>query len=375
MKGIFLRYPVQNLDNHIGIRKKMAGQLNVFNSEGLNCQFVDLKTSKNEISNSWARKLNALPFTNVWPYWNKSGINTHNCNYIYFRRPSAINKPCINFLRCIKIDNHKTKVIMEIPTYPYDEEYVGVKKLLHIKDMHNRVKLKGLVDRIVVVGYGQTITELWGIPVIQIDNGCDMTSYKIKEENCVHNSVTLICVAMFSFWHGYERLIKGLAEYKNGGGETDYRILFVGDGPELSSYIELSNKLDIKNKVEFLGTLSGDQLNKAYNRSDIAVGSLGLYKKNIDTCSTLKASEAFAKGMPIIVGNHIKKLSDDNFKYYLEFNNDSSPIDFNRIDDFVVKNHIKDAFDKNSKLIRRYAEDNYSSTAMMSDVIRYIKEG
>lgn len=373
MKGIFLRYPIQNLDNHIGIRKKMIGQLNAFNSEGLDCQFIDLKTSRNEIGDSLARNLNALPFTNVWPYWSVDCIQNNDFDFMYFRRPSAINKPCLEFLKNVKKNNKK--VIMEIPTYPYDDEYVGIKKLLQLKDKHNRVKINGLVDRIVVVGYGHDLPELWGVPVIQIDNGCDMTAFKVKRENEDYKKVTLICVAMFSFWHGYERLIRGLSHYRNEGGKTKYRILFVGDGPELDSYKVITNSLNLESDIEFLGTLSGDDLDSAYNRADIAVGSLGLYKKNIDTCSTLKASEAFAKGMPIIIGNHINKLEDDNFKYYLEFENDESDIDFNRIDKFIAENHIKDNFSKNSKLIRKYAEDNYSSAAMMKDVIKYIKEG
>lgn len=368
MSGIFLTYPVHYEENHKGIIKKIRGQINAFKINLIQVEEVQLASSKLEISAEVLKKIQWLPYINVWPRWTYSREYA-KADFIYMRRPSAMSGSMRYFLKRIKKENPNIKVILEIPTYPYDEEYIGIKKLLLLKDKYNRTKLAGLIDRFAIVGCNELIPSLWNIPVIQFDNGVEINTITMKHR-IPHKSIRIICVAMFAPRHGYERLIDGLHQYHKMNGKLDFELHFVGSGSEITKYKKLVSKYLMNSKVYFHGSLFGNDLDNMYASCDIAAGPFGLYKVGIQSASALKISESLARGLPVIVGSEIRELKNGKFPYYLEFPNDSTPVDFNLIENFWLS--ISNNKDTNIK-IRDFATKHFDLSNTMRPIFNYIK--
>ena len=135
MKGIYIYYNNMDKDKLSGIDKKVLGQIEEFNKHSLNCQLHIVET---DVKNFLDRILIRLPFTNKSPKWLYSPL-FNDVDFIYFRRPPAITNKLINILKKIKIRNPQIKIILEIPTYPYDYELKlkWYNFTIYLKDKHN----------------------------------------------------------------------------------------------------------------------------------------------------------------------------------------------------------------------------------------------
>jgi hypothetical protein len=294
-------------------------------------------------------------------------------DFIYTRYNSS-DKAYIKFLCSLKTIYPESRILIEFPTYPYDKELLSPKGICFLlKDKIYRKQLKNYTDRIVVISNDEN--EIFGIPTIKTINGIDVSTIK-KLDPIFHkdDEIHLIAVAMFQEYHGYERIIKGLAEYYNNSGIVNKRSVFlhmVGDGPEKNNYVQLVEKLRLKEKVIFYGSKIGDELDGIYNRADIAISSLGLYKLGINNLSALKTREYLAKGLPMVTGCNVDVLTN-KFPYYIEFDNDSSAIKIERIVEFY--DSIYSSADRNNVIdnIRKFAEENVDIRKVMQPLVEYI---
>ena len=221
-------------------------------------------------------------------------------------------------LSLLKQRNPKAKVLMEIPTYPYDREFLKVWHDLPFlwKDRYNRKRLSKLIDRLVVVGEYAEQT-LFGIPIIQIVNGVDLGS--LQERTPSNDSrIDLCAIATFAPWHGYDRLIAGLVNYYQSGGMRNIRMHMVGNGPELEKYRLMAKNPSVSERIIFYGSMSGTALDQIYNDADFGVCSLGMYRKGFEYTSELKSREYLAKGLPIIVGCRVDVLDARTCRYLVD---------------------------------------------------------
>jgi glycosyltransferase involved in cell wall biosynthesis len=221
---------------------------------------------------------------------------------------------------------------MEIPTYPYEGEFgKGVKEKVSLKIDHIfRKKLVKCIDRIVVTG-ANVGDSLWGVKAINIVNGIDFSTVNQRDFLGHGDVINISCIAKFSPWHGYERLIIGLADYYAKKPKQEVNLLMVGDGSERSVYEKLVTDNRLDNHVKFLGRLTGEKLNEIYDITDIGACSFGRYKSGINVIGDLKSREFLAKGIPMICGCEIDVLRDKEYKYALFFPNDSSAININEV--------------------------------------------
>ena len=121
-----------------------------------------------------------------------------------------------------------------------------------------------------------------------------------------------------------------------------------------------------------LGKLQGENLDDIYNAADIGLGSFGFYKIGLETASSLKTKECLSKGLPIIAGNKENFVKGEISKYYLDFPNDSSPVEIDTIIDFyesIYKGKNKrNVVDR----IHTLAEKTVSMKVSLEPVIDYI---
>lgn len=366
--GCYILIGQSSSNDHSGIGLKVRNQIAAFNKAGLNFGEYVLSISKSKLLPILYR----MPFTNSYPIW-ECADEFKKVDYIYMRRPFVMNGAMRKVLRKVKKYNPKIKIVVEIPTYPYDAEYetYKAKELLIAKDKYNRMRMKGLVDRYAILNDEK---EVFGIPTIKIRNGIDVDN--IHKRNPTHNNnncLHVCAIAAFKEWHGYERIIEGLERYYKNGGDRNIVCHFAGDGSALQDYKKLVKDKGLEDHFVFYGYVEGKQLDDIYNICTISLGSFGMYKKKLNLSCNLKSREAVARGIPMVTGCPTDIFVEGKYKYYLEFANDSSAVDIQKIIDFndeIYRNGEEPVIED----IRRYAFENVSMDAAMKNVIDYFKE-
>lgn len=300
-----------------------------------------------------------------------SKIEDNSC--VYIRRTKA-DKFYIRFLKALK--KKKCSILVEIPTYPYfKDDYKKVKNWsAFIKELIAIPKFKKYVDRFIT--YSNDI-KIFGVSTIKVKNGVYVDQIEPKKyvEKEDYNTINILAVATFRKHHGYERVIRGLADYYSKGGKRNIILRMVGEGEEKEKYLRLVKKLELDPFVIFLGKLTGNDLAKQYDIADIALGSFGMYKIDVFHSSVLKVREYLAKGLPIVSGCHEDAFENEDFEYYYEFPNDSSEIDIEKIVYFydnIYKNKDKDAINALIASINEYAKRHIDYEVVFKNVINYI---
>lgn len=364
MKGLYI-YVSQNNDkisrNSVGILKKIFSQYEVL-KEFVNKDFEIKNVFKNHKHNKIQTFFLHLFSKNIFDF---EFINFNSYDCIYIRRLLPNNRCLLQALKKVKCKNPSCKIVYEIPTYPYDMEHKGLSgKMFLFIDKIYRGKLHKYVDRIATLTDDK---EIFGCRTLKITNGVDCSSIPIcKKENFDKNHINLIAVAQFSFWHGYERVIEGLAKYKN----NNVFLHLVGNGNELERYKLLVKKYSLENQVIFYGPLSGDDLTSVFDLADVALCSLACHKKNIKLSAELKSREYLCRGLPMITSTKIDILSDD-FEYCFRVPEDDSFIDIEEIVDYV-NDLYKNGRSNVAEKIRIFAENNCSMEKAMKLVVEYI---
>lgn len=361
LKGYFIHF---GANRWIGVRKKIKMQMQVLKTE-FEIEEIDVPYQKR----SFLRRVyDTIPFVMGRKYdFEKVFERIETPDFLYVRGTQSSNQ-YIDFFRRIKEKYPSCKLIVEIPTYPYDKE---VQKCLYPLDLWSRRKYSKFVDRIVTFSPDEAI---FGVPTIQTMNGIIVDDIKMVEREKTDKIINLFAVALMYPAHGYERVIRGLANYKTQGGKNIVLHL-VGDGPEKPYYMQLSEKLDVNDIVKFYPMMDKDELDDLYEIADIALDVLGVYKKNISVISSLKSREALAKGLPLIAGCKIDVCEKKYFPYMLEFPNDTSDLDLFRVEEFYRTIRSNKSRVELAKEIRQYAKDNLDMSITMKPVMDYIENG
>ena len=244
----------------------------------------------------------------------------------------------INMIKNMKASG--AKVVMEIPTYPYDNEYKaqGISRQI-FQDKIFRNQLAKHLDAIVTFSDYDII---FGKRTIKISNGIDFDSVKMKKTtNDTSKELNLIGVAEIHEWHGFDRVVKGLAEYYSK--PQEYLVKFHVVGYFFSTGIENEfKKIITDNHMEdyviLYGKKHGLELDNLFDKCDFGIGSLGRHRVGIDKIKTLKNREYAARGIPFIYSETDSDF--DSKPYVLKAPADESPIDIQMIIDFYKKNNM-----------------------------------
>lgn len=368
MKGLFLYdHPIPEQER-TGVDRKVLNQIKVMNACGLSCEAYFWDDSHKKMQAILAR----LPFGGGIPPWRYDKA-FEEADFLYFRKPSFLSGDMRRVLKRIRRSNPNVKIVMEIPTYPYDTEmmeFVKDRPFLW-KDHFHRSRLKGLVDCLAVIG-DKTYNELFGLPVVMIKNGLDLSTIRLRSP-AEDDVIDLCAVAMFAPWHGYERLIEGLIRYYERGGQRPFCLHLVGEGQEKAAYERLAQHPLAKGRVIFYGMLGGNELNAIYDRADIGVCSLGMYKKGNNFIGVLKAREYLAKGLPMLATAPFDLTENGNPDYYLQCDNSATPIDFEKVAEFYDALHQeKNQPAATAKRMRALAENTIDMRVTFKPVIDYL---
>ena len=266
-------------------------------------------------------------------------VRTHTIDFIYVRSFHNANPFTVHLFK--KLKKAGIKMVMEIPTYPYDQEYQGY-------SLRNRMGLK--IDKLfrhqLAKQFNAIITftndkQIFNQRTICISNGIDFENIQIQQKKShPDNELHLTGVAEVHYWHGFDRLIAGLGDYytKTHDKEVFFHIIGGVAHSEMynsryaSGFSELITKYGIQKQVIFHGPLYGKQLEDILNQTDFAIGSLARHRSGITQIKTLKNREYAARGIPFIYSE-----TDEDFEqmpYIIKAQADESPINIKQIINF-----------------------------------------
>ena len=352
-----------------GVENKICQQISVLSDE-FDISRVELLQKKGQ----YIRKRLPL-YAGTYNY--KKVLNKlERPDFVYFRK-CRLERGLLLLFKGIKSQYPQCKNIMEVSTYPYDKEFIHnnghflYSFPFYIKDVFYRNCLYKYIDRVVI--YARPESTVFQIPALHAYNGINVNDFplrklKNKEKN---DEIVLLAVANFQSSHGYERVIRGISIYYNNGGQRNIKLYMVGDGKERSSYVNLVNKLQLNDRVEFLGKLTGEALDSVYDEADIGLGCFGLYKFGLYSSSALKIREYLARGLPVASGCTEDVLSNKGLDFFEEFSNNEEAINMNDIIDLYERCYVQnDILTK----IRDYALRTVDMKISLRSVIDYIKE-
>lgn len=256
----------------------------------------------------------------------------HEINLVYLRSDHNANPFTLRLVR--KMKKAGIHIVMEIPTYPYDQEYSSFSMKLNLFiDRCFRKQFAKHLDRIITFS---NYSKIFGIPTLQLSNGIDFNEIPIKQQvNDTSRQVHLIGVAEIHYWHGYDRLIKGLANYYTT--RPQYKVYFHIVGKftakrEYEACIPIIKENQLDPYIILHGPLYGEALNSLFEQCDMGVGSLGRHRSGITNIKTLKNREYAARGIPFIYSEIDEDFED--MPYILKIPANEDAVDVQQIINF-----------------------------------------
>lgn len=280
----------------------------------------------------------------------------------------------LKFISQLKLDGFS--VVLEIPTSSFYIEYLkaGVKgwyKVLNFSIYGPRIL--SLADVIVSIGSFSPVLRGMESKTLVITNGIgeDILKKPLVHSPQKSETFNLIGVANVAYWHGYDRVIKGLWEYyrKTPGKKVYFHI--VGDGPELPRLRKLTKKLELEEYVVFHGPKHGEELDKMFEKMHVGIGALGNHRKKLLTTSELKIREYCARGIPFVSASYDPDFPED-FPFLLRIPSDESPVDIQKVISFYKE--LKKTHPDYPLLMRKYAEEHLSWEIKMKPLVERIME-
>ena len=373
MKGLFIVF--HGFAAHNGISKKIFYQCDALRrcgaelrlcslevgADGSHRRILDGETLENFGHGLRAKLKKRFSYRSVTDYIRREGVR-----FLYVRFDHNANPALIRWFAHLK--KLGVRIVMEIPTFPYDPEYARASrktKLVLSVDKCFRNALARQVDRIVTFSQYDTI---FGRPTIRISNGIDFAHIPLKTNvNDTSNTVHLLGVADIHFWHGFDRVVAGLADYYRRPHEKKVIFHIVGGGsrftvPELREQVR---EQGMEERVVLHGPLWGEALDRAFEEADLGIASLGRHRNGITHIKTLKNREYAARGIPFVYSENDSDF--DAMTNVLKATADEYPID---IDALL---HFLDGVDRDPAHIRASIEDTLSWDVQMRKVLDQIE--
>ena len=313
-----------------------------FDNRGHRCRYVDEEIIKDYGKGMLAGLRQRIDYDCIYDYCKLNDIQL-----IYARCFQNANPWLICFFRRIK--DLGIKSVTEIPTYPYDAEFVGFPFMTRMGLKIDQLFRRQLYQQMNAIVTFSDAEQIFGQRTIRISNGVDMDSIPLHDYHAPSDgSIHLIGVAEVHYWHGYDRLIAGLGEYyKNTVNPRQVYFHIVGgvwksemyDSLHAPGFTELMDKYDIRDKVVFHDQLFGEELNQVFNQCCFAIGSLARHRSGISVIKTLKNREYATRGIPFIYSDQDSDF--DSQPYVIKASPDESPINIQQILDFVDSHPVK----------------------------------
>ena len=365
-----VNYPMYN--PAIGITKKIKSQIENFEKLGFQVTYSAYDDNGITIVSNgmvvdemkWPQFIPQIVFTLIrkfcWLYEVNRFLKKRKEHYdVGFIRWGAVDK---SFLKTLKIlQKCCDKIIMDC--HGYHKNYKGhtIKGIYIEKTTKwNSHKLKQYID---VCLTETKNTELFGIKAIPMDTGIDVDKYQPHTYLGNKNELHMVSVANELPYHGYDRIIRGVANY------GDDRVFLHLVGKMTDSTRKLISELGIEGKVVLHGYKTGKELDDIYCQSNIGVGPLAPHRIGGKEGTGIKTKEYFAIGLPYFFAGQ-ELLVPDDYPYVLKMKSDDSPIEVSKVICFY--NRIKEDAELQNNM-RSFARENFSWNKIFKKTLHAIE--
>ncbi len=263
------------------------------------------------------------------------------------------------------------RLVVEIPTYPLREKTSSrFRRIAGRYSARCWDELRPFLSLYTMIG--EDIPPVYkGVPAIEIENGIWPEHFPLREPAVVEDEIHLLALASMCTWHGYDRLIRGLAAYS---GERSVMLHLVGDEGDgsLNEWKTLVRELGMEKRVCFEGKLYGEELNHMFAKCDLGMSSFGVYRRPNNGLSSLKVREYTVRGLPFVYTEHdlaLKRIGSEAGVFCLRAADDERPVDMARVAEFALSCRKRPEL---PALMRGYAETHMSWTAQMRRMLETV---
>lgn len=283
-----------------GIYKKVCSQADAIGDIVGNCDLV-MRFGSNAVVKKYGANVVEEKKEKFYKYVMKI-LDNDEIKLVYIRH-------MIPDFRLIKIlskaKKKSIKIYYEIPTYPYfGEQFKAAKKkykaMVKISlDIIFWPWIYCLIDKLVVIRSNTKKHHF--SKMVEITNGVktdDIVS-KTYPTDSNNDKFSMITVGTLYPYHGYDRVLHGLADCNESVDGKVVEFHVVGQSDTIDELHKLSDELNLKHVV-FHGVKTTEELNKMYEEFDVGLGGLALHRRNADIDTTLKVIEYYCRGVPVV---------------------------------------------------------------------------
>lgn len=365
-----------SMGDRSGVTKKIRGQVRALEALGCTTEYIRRLDSGYWLAcgNENIKKLSASTSSYNYKIKNECALNllahykqTKTAPELLYIRGTRLFGVFHKLLSYVKKQHGKT--VVEIPTVTGLFAQHGLRQIA--SELIDRITLLSLRTKIEAYVIQAQNTKLFFRRTIRIINGIDASAVKMTNPE-PHEGIRLLAVAMMEPWHGYERIITGIARYYQGNGQKEnVQLELVGEGSQIPVYKQLAEKNCLEDHIHFHGVLHGEELDKVYDRCDLGLGSFGMYKLQLKDSSILKLKEYCAKGLPFVYACP-EKCFPEGLDFCKLFENNEVPININELVSFYYG--LSPRLTEIRSEMRTYAEEKLSWTKEMKHVLEEVNK-
>lgn len=374
--------PLYGVDKKTEAQAEAIRNLNIRNFDFYILNPSTSKTTKNGVifkkctsKKSVFKYLDFIFGYNFWRYnFIKKSVELKKYDYIILRYPKA-DKSGISFFRKNNVitEHHGNEIVeFRLEIAKSKSLILKLAKLLRLS-LEKKYGSKLLQNAKGFIGMSDTICniELAKLsqkkPAIAISNGIDNQSVEFTKFKPYHKPKNFNIIFLASTaapWHGLERIIDSLNNYS---GDTKITLHIIGN---------FNQRFDCNAEIKYYGVLENDKLDEVMTKMHTAISTMALYYKKMNEASALKTREYIARGIPFIMAYNDTDLMahPPEKKFFLQFPNDDSPIDFNKVIDFVKEINEKYQPGELSAYMRSYAEKYLDWKVKMKQYVDFVYE-
>lgn len=307
-----------------GVLQKMHAQREAFRSLGFDVtvRSLDSKNKANQMYSFW----DVIFFFSRL----RREIDAMSYDFVYIRF-SPIDFGFERFIESLKKNNPEIKIILEIPTYPFEMEYKGWPQSWYYRLLKTDLfKICGCLHTVLYIGEE---FKCKNTPCKRINNAAKASEYPLRDYIYEVDTYHFVVSGSMYFWMGLDRFLNGIAKYYEKKYSNKKIIVHIfGSGPKgLKWQREFGNKVN----VLLYNNKDAESVRQIWNKADLGIGTLGAHRKNVYHLSPLKHREYAARGIPFIYAGIDEPFEDK--KYLLRVPSNDEEIDISSVLDHIDK--------------------------------------
>lgn len=196
----------------------------------------------------------------------------------------------------------------------------------------------------------QTSVAAGNYPTFVSGDAVDTSAYSLRKMPLFTNELNLVFLKGASGradFNGLDRLINGMSAYK---GKTDIKLHILGHQLDYEKSFLTG---EMSNHVILHPAKTGNELEEFLSKMHIGVATLGLYRKHLQSTTTLKVREYCAIGLPFIYAYTDPDLHEESRQFCRQFPNDDTVVSMEAVLEFA--NDVLNRADVPEKM-RHYSE-------------------